>query len=177
MKSDSKKIFEIVGNLSVVASLLFVGMQLYLDRQIAAAEQYQFRAESRKADLRVQLESDAYIARRVEAWKAGIRPIWWNEEHDLQMQNGKFSETSVATFIIMSQLELVHFDNIYFQYNQGLIEEEFWQRALIVIEDRLTNDPIAREIWLNDVLRPVSDLAKEIVLEPNYEQFSDLRRL
>ena len=93
------------------------------------------------------------------------------------MQNGKFSETSVATFIIMAQLELVHFDNIYFQYNQGLIEEEFWQRALIVIEDRLTNDPIAREIWLNDVLRPVSDLAKEIVLEPNYEQFSDLRRL
>ena len=89
MKSDSKKIFEIVGNLSVVASLLFVGMQLYLDRQIAAAEQYQFRAESRKADLRVQLESDAYIARRVEAWKAGIRPIWWNEEHDLQMQERK----------------------------------------------------------------------------------------
>ena len=51
MQSDTRKILEIVGVLSVVASLLFVGMQLLLDRRITTAEQYQNRAESRKSDF------------------------------------------------------------------------------------------------------------------------------
>ena len=50
MRTSKKDIVEIVGIFAVVASLIFVGMQLMLDRKVALAEQYFNRAESVKAD-------------------------------------------------------------------------------------------------------------------------------
>lgn len=55
MKASKKELVEIVGIFAVVASLIFVGMQLQLDRKVALAEQYSNRAESVKADRRIIL--------------------------------------------------------------------------------------------------------------------------
>ena len=55
MNAKQKEVVEIVGIFAVVASLIFVGMQLMLDRKVALAEQYFNRAESAKADRRAIL--------------------------------------------------------------------------------------------------------------------------
>lgn len=60
MKTSKKYIVEIAGIFAVVVSLIFVGMQLQLDRKVALADQYFNRAESAKADRRALLESDDY---------------------------------------------------------------------------------------------------------------------
>ena len=99
MQLDTKRLIEYVGVLTVVASLLFVGMQLYLDRQIASAEQYQNRAESRKSDLRTLLESDAYLTLSAERWDAGNRPRWWNEEIEAFIEKESLSNTSIRAVV------------------------------------------------------------------------------
>jgi len=55
-------LIETVGLASVVASFIFVGLQLRLDQKIAIASQYQARAESALANRRAELESEFYIS-------------------------------------------------------------------------------------------------------------------
>jgi len=167
MKSDAKKVFEIVGVLSVVASLIFVGMQLLIDRQLAAAEQYQYRAESRKSDFRTQLESDAYMTYRTELWEGGERPPWWTEEMEDNAEQLGLSATSIVVTMILENSSLVHFDNLYYQYDQGLLDEAFWQSSLSVVESIL-NNPQARAVWVNGGLRrPIMDIVDNLILESN----------
>ena len=131
------------------------------------AEQYQNRAESRKSDLRAQLESDAYINNQVEQWNAGRRPDWWTEEMADNAERNGLSEASIVVERIRHQLGLIHFDNIYYQYNQGLLDEAFWQGSLLVIESMM-NNPLNRAVWVNDVFRrPIIDVVEELTKESN----------
>ena len=67
MKIDNKALVELVGVLTVTASLVFVGMQLMLDRKVAIAEQYFNRTESAKQDRRTLLLSPVFY-QEVEDW-------------------------------------------------------------------------------------------------------------
>ena len=73
MKINLKDSIEIVGIFAVVASLLFVGLQLQLDRKVALADQYFNRAESAKADRRALLDSDDYMIGVEQWWADGGR--------------------------------------------------------------------------------------------------------
>ena len=167
MKITTKQSIEIVGVVAVVASLIFVGMQLYLDRRTAAAEQYQLRAESRKDDLRSQLESDRFIAVRVEEWNSGNRPGWWSEELEQFVEDQRRSTESIIFDIIGTQLGIIHFDNVLYQYNEGLIDAEFWQTSLSIITNMVTNDPVTRAIWIDGEDRAIAIVAREIVENHN----------
>ena len=167
MKITVKQSIEIIGVISVVASLIFVGMQLYFDRQIAAAEQYQYRAESRKDDLRAQLESERFIAARVEAWNSGNRPGWWSEELEQFVKDQSRSNESIVLQNITTQLGIIHFDNVLYQYNEGLIDEDFWQTSMSIITNMVTNDPVTQAIWINGEDRAITRLAREIVESQN----------
>ena len=70
----------IIAAIAVVASLVFVGMQLMLDRKVAIAEQYFNRTESVKEDRRMKMVSEAYLQYKEEAWAIGRRPQYWNED-------------------------------------------------------------------------------------------------
>ena len=76
MKTNQARLFEFIGVIAVVLSLLFVGMQLMFDRRVAMGEQYFNRAEARRADIRSRIESDAYMSDRVNRWENGDRPGW-----------------------------------------------------------------------------------------------------
>jgi len=142
-------------------------MQLYLDRQIAAAEQYQLRAESRKDDLRAQLESDGYIAVRVERWNSGNRPGWWSEELEQFVDDQSSSTESMIFNIITTQLGIIHFDNVYYQYTEGLINEEFWQTSLSIITNMITGNPVTSAMWTNGEDRAIARVAREILENHN----------
>ena len=119
MKLRVKETIEIVGVFAVVASLIFVGMQLYFDRQVALAEQYSNRAESMKSDLRSQLESDVYMNERALIWDAGVRPTLWNDKLAARAELVGYGGKEVRSQIIVNRLMLLQFDNLYFQYKRN----------------------------------------------------------
>ena len=169
MKINQKILFELASVFAVSASLLFVGMQLYLDRQVALSEQYFNRAESRMETLRNQLASEDFIDSRVEDWERGIRPGWWNENMQVakDVENNALSVRSLQIKIISTELSIVSLDNIYYQYNQGLIEEEIWQGLRNNLKNTLRN-PSIRYYYLSSPL-PITSLYEQLILEIDNE--------
>lgn len=146
MKTNTKQIAEFLGIAAVVASLIFVGMQLRLDGRVAMAEQYATRAESTKADARTKMESEEYLAMEAKRWASGIRPVWWSEELAELAEELEFSGTDVMTIYLDRRLAVLQFDILYFQYGQGLLEEDFWNGARDTLKG-LLRDPFSRAIF------------------------------
>ena len=172
MKINNKTFVEILVNLTVIASLVFVGMQLLLDRRIAIAEQYFNRAESVKEDTRAFLASPKYYQEREEWWALGKRPSFWNEDWEIakQIEEGTLSIASLYFLITRIELAIIGYDNIYFQYQQGLIREEDWQRFRQGIKRRLKADPeLLRAIWLSHSRPAIKPVIEQILQEIDSE--------
>lgn len=126
MKLDTKRIVELVGVLAVVASLLFVGMQLQLDRNLALADLYAFRAESFKSDFRAQLESESNMSSMEAAWNRGERPAWWNEDLEENVTTNQIGGIEIHSQILKSTILFYHLDNLYFQAQNGFYDNDLW---------------------------------------------------
>jgi hypothetical protein len=107
---DSAKLndwMQVVGIFAVVASLVFVGLQMKQSQEIAIADQYQARAEAAQAMYMSVLESG-------QSWESLDIP--WEqkspEERSLQIAVMNWSWTQ--------------YDNHYFQYLAGFLDEESW---------------------------------------------------
>ena len=109
MKSTNwRGVAELIGVVAIVASLLFVGLQLKQSQEIAIATQYQNRTETAMELALSHLES-GYVLRRFR-----------------NHVNDDVAAGDINTFhwLWLSQ------DNHYFQYQSGFIEEESWQPQL-----------------------------------------------
>ena len=125
-----RDVLELIGVSSIVASLIFVGLQLRQDRLFAQGSQYQGRAEMRVGNLRALLESDITLT--------AISKI-------AQDPNSLTPEERRAYFSYQL-MNLVTDDNNYYQYRIGLVDEEYWDAAKIRLERRL-QDPNARAFY------------------------------
>lgn len=165
MNSNQKLIFELASTLAVVASLLFVGTQLYLDRKVALSEQYFNRAESRMETLRNQIASEDYLNAMVAQFERGDRPGWWDENSQVakNIQNNILSVKDFQIYLIQTNLNLVSFDNLYYQYNQGFINEEIWLGVRVQVKASL-GSPIALGV-LSSTPLPVGSLINQMVIE------------
>lgn len=108
--SDWKEIAELVGIVAIVASLLFVGLQLKQSHEIALATQYQSRAEATQNLHLAGIEAD---------WIAPI-PALRNQVSDA------LSARDINLFLWL----WIQFDNHYYQYQSGFLEESAWQAQL-----------------------------------------------
>lgn len=168
MNTNFKLAIEMLGVVAVVASLVFVGMQLQLDRQVALGSQYAARAESVKADVRTRMESDAFLAMQARLWASGTRPNWWNAEVAQLAKELELSGADLKTVELDKFLTLLQADNLYFQFQQGLLEEDYWIRARHSLKQRMKEDPFARAIFpvLGQRIHPiVLELISEIESE------------
>ena len=105
--SKWKDIAELVGIVAIIASLLFVGLQLKQSHEIALATQYQSRAEATMNLHLASIEAD---------WVAPI-PALRNGISD------KFSARDINVFLWL----WIQFDNHFYQYESGFLEESAWQ--------------------------------------------------
>ena len=158
MKPNFAKLVEAVGILAIVLSLLFVGMQLIFDRQVAIADQYHNRAELRIATVRSFFENENYIDELVRSYKRGIRPGFWSEEFEEYYETIIQSEGDLAIADMYrrqfrAELVVLGWDNIHYQYEQGLISEEFWQSTRTTIKTAMGNR-LARNVYFVRVFRP-----------------------
>jgi hypothetical protein len=150
VKIELRTGIEILGIAGVIGSLVFVGLQLSLDRKVALAEQYANRAESIKSDHRSRLESERYWRTQLEKWESGVRPSWWSEELEKYREEENISFDQMIEFILRLQLINTHTDNLYYQYNQGLYPPDLWQVNLENMKQAFNGNPITREFIMSE---------------------------
>ena len=169
MKIENKHLIEIVGVLAIVVSLLFVGMQLMLDRQVALGEQYFNRAESQKEDARTRFASESYMLRRAELWDNGDRPSWWADSDESRYSESGLTGLDMVQRIDNQYLRLLSFDNLYFQYGQGLLTEDFWLTTRIALKTTLRTPMGRGEFTRPGFGRPIDKLIEELIAEIDAE--------
>ena len=108
--AEWKEIAELIGLVAIIASLVFVGLQLKQSQEIALANQYQARAEATQALTLAHLEADfvPLVPELREGYEAGV------------------SAADIHTMLWL----WIQMDNHYYQYQNGFLEEEAWQAQL-----------------------------------------------
>ena len=164
MKPDWKQLFEIFGVLGIIASLLFVGMQMQLDRKIAMAEQYQNRAELRLEGIRNLQANPDFVRDRAYQWERS-RPEWWTDDVEAgYMQRFESMDAFVRSTMNFEDF-VVSFDNNYYQYRNGLLEGGFWRPMLERMRNALL-DPIPRAMASTlTVSQETIDLLNQLIRE------------
>jgi hypothetical protein len=99
---------QIVGLFSLVGSLIFVGLQMKQSHEIALANQYQARAAATQ---------DMFMSMQESGINMGVleKPI--DELSPLEAA-AKYNRTSWTW---------IQYDNHFYQYNAGFLDEESWQ--------------------------------------------------
>jgi hypothetical protein len=125
-KPSWKDLAELVGLTAIVASLLFVGLQMQQSHRIALAAQYQSRAETVMALQQTAMEI-GYLP-RVPGLRNGV------------------TEDITATDINNLLWLWIAMDNHYYQYGAGFLDEEAWQGQLRNIVE-LRGECDVRFVW------------------------------
>jgi hypothetical protein len=128
-RSNWKDTAELVGIAAIVASLIFVGLQMRQSHEIALVTLYQMRADAAREVMVASLQSDGLV-RAFERMDAGESP------------------TPADTYFLETSLQLLfnHFENSHFLYQRGFLTEEHWLSDIANLTSTLM-DPEAREIW------------------------------
>ena len=121
MKSTNwKDIAELVGSATIVASLIFVGLQMKQSHDIALAAQYQARA---------QATMDLYTA-AIEAgydWSSAAKP------------EAEQTPVEIAAAESVRRWGWTAFENHHFQYQAGYLTQESWDGLRNRIRDLYAN--------------------------------------
>jgi ribosomal protein L20A (L18A) len=132
---------EIVGFLSIVGSLIFVGMQLNQSQEIAIAAQYQERAStaveyysSLMHDHQTVNDKAAEIVAAADSGSASpaLRAFVENR-----------SPESIGIWFYRNRVFFMMLDNFHFQYISGFMAEESWDAFQRELRDELSNDATA----------------------------------
>ena len=127
---DWKDIAEIAGIGAIVASLVFVGLQMRQSHEIALVTLYQMRADAAREVMVASMESDI-LRQAYERMESEDEEPTFADEH--------------ALYSYMSIL-LNHFENAHFLYLRGFLTEEHWQSDVANITGTIS-EPGATEMW------------------------------
>jgi hypothetical protein len=102
---------QLIGMLSVLGGLIFVGLEMRQNYEIALGNQHQGRTELRAALLMSPLEGN------IDAVK--LEFLDWEEQTEEQRQIS----------IQVQRFRWALLENLFFQYNLGLISEDVWRQT------------------------------------------------
>ena len=174
---DSDKLhdwLQIVGAAAIVASLIFVGMQLKQSQDIAIANQYQARFESAAETARAYIQSETAL----KAWGSFLTNKIQSDDslsEEFRAWAERQSAEEIAFRYWSAYIELKTHDNHLFQYEQGFVEAESWQafretfkmllrapRELYVVREIYLDNP---DIWRRSFRMYIEELLSEIETE------------
>ncbi len=159
---------QLVGIAAIVASLIFVGLQLKQTQDIAIAAQYQARASHVVGNVGDMLQS-----------APGMRVVGRNILEDIQSSND--IPANLKAWALDQPVDELAFrgltaysslkgrDNLYFQYQSGFITEEAWYALRVEFKRELhdprlwtgilyQNDP---EVWRESFQALINELLNE----------------
>ena len=148
---DSAKIndwVQVVGIFSVMASLIFVGLQMQQDREIALAGQYQGRSAVAVEVWNGMAQSEYDI---LLLGKTAVAMLWWAETFGDSM-----TPHEAGTAIISARRSFAVLDNHHYQYELDFYDEKTWQAFRGHLRDFLSRNPVARAMVRNqpEIFRP-----------------------
>ena len=122
---DWKSIAELVGIAAIVASLVFVGLQLKQSQEIAIADQYQNRSDAALEYFTAMTQSDETIAfyanRLVSHIESGTA------EKSLVSLYEEEGAKQLAVRFLVFRSNITVFDNYHFQFEKGFMTDDAWQ--------------------------------------------------
>jgi len=116
---------EIVGFVAIVASLIFVGMQLMQSQEIAIASQYQERASTAVEYYGSQMQNELATAEKGAAIITDVRAGKASPALT-SIVEGRSPE-SVGMWFYENRVFFVMLDNFHYQYSAGFMEDESWE--------------------------------------------------
>ncbi len=150
-----KAIAEFIGITAIVASLIFVGLELQQSRHIAVADVYQQQAALLIEIQNNELATEPYMEARQKV----------NSGQALTDKDKAYLRTSFNAW-------LSYYENAHFQYRQGLLSKEHWLSVREDISGRL-RQPIWKDHWETEKLTfresfasEIDDIAREVA-EPH----------
>ncbi len=142
-KPSWKDIAEFIGIGAIVASLIFVGLELQQQQKIAIAAQYQERSKT-AIDYFLEIsERPVYQQRTAERLRRRYDVSDLTREDRELLENG--SPKEICDWFIQAQINLLMFDNNYFQYESGFASEDTWQNQRERLKWLLQTNSFARQ--------------------------------
>ena len=132
MKNTSwKDIAELIGIAAIVASLVFIGLQMKQSQDIALSAAYQARADTSIAIRNTPFESETLLSSLTKAYDGRSAELTPEEHTALQ-------------FYFWT--EMTYLENMHFQYINGFLTNEQWQANVGDLKYRLSMD-VPRATW------------------------------
>lgn len=148
---DSAKIndwLQVIGMFGVIASLIFVGLQMKQTREIALSNTYQARAH-------------ASVERNVAATTS---PVLLSAEAKLWVgKKDKLTGEEIVALAHGFYADMDTYENNHYQFEAGFLSEEHWQQNLLDLRCIFTN-PVYQEMWASESFREsFSELIQGII--------------
>lgn len=140
-KFNWRDLAEIIGHVTIVAGLIFVGLQLNQSQDIAIATQYQERAAAAVEYNGSQMQNERAIAEK------GAEIIVFAATEDAsdelkEFVNGRSPE-SVGMWLYENRVFFTMIDNFHYQYTSGFMEEESWDAFRRQLRKELAKESVA----------------------------------
>jgi hypothetical protein len=132
---------EIVGFVSIVGGLVFVGLQLRQSHEIAIASQYQERASTAVEYYSSQMQNERALVSKAEEIAVAVRSGTASPALQAFVENR--SPESIGMWFYQRRVFFVMLDNFHFQYSSGFMAEESWDAFRRQLHDELSDDATA----------------------------------
>jgi hypothetical protein len=132
---------EIVGFVSIVGGLVFVGLQLRQSQEIAIASQYQERASTAVEYYSSQMQNERALVSKADEIAVAVRS--GTASPALQAFAENRSPESIGMWFYQRRVFFVMLDNFHFQYRSGFMAEESWDAFLRQLRAELADDATA----------------------------------
>ena len=155
MKSTNwKDVAELIGIAAIVASLLFVGLQMKQSQEIAIASHYHEHAA-----LAIEVHNEQLASGNLALWGSFAGS---NAPPELSAED-------LGRYYLYGLIYLTQVDNHYFQYQSGFLDEQLWQAQYAFLKNVLAspNSP-ARVAWPSaryQFRAPFIELTEQIIKE------------
>ena len=153
---DSRKLhdwMEVVGIFAIVASLIFVGLEMRQSHEISLSQAYQSRVASVAEWNSAFAANPAALSARRKSVDGAADGITTEEREALRS----------------TMLGLFHlFDNAHFQYEMGFVSEEFWRMTRASLKLQMMS-PFVNGVFVAKVHRGARPSFRDVVLSINDE--------
>ena len=164
-KPNSIYVAELVGIFGIIASLIFVGAQLVLDRNVAYGNAFQNRVLLNVENLIGQRDNIELVKSRATRYEQE-RPSYWSNEVDRYVKERSLSMEDVVRVEIHASIQFQITDNNFYQCELGLIDDDAWAGMRRGFSGNFLN-PIGRSRILSaGYLRPsMQKMVDELAIE------------
>lgn len=145
---------QVIGMFGVIASLMFVGLQMKQTHEIALSNTYQARAHASVERNMAAITSPVLLSAEAKIWIG---------------RTDKLTAHEIVALAHNFYADMDTYENNHYQFESGFLSEEHWHQNLLDLRCIFTN-PVYQEMWTSENYREsfseliqgmISDLREE----------------